>query len=404
MSNKDTWCIYPFVHLATFTNGDITPCCVARSYKGLNLHDITLEQAWNHPSVKDVRQRMLNGETVRNCQDCYNAEQHGVDSHRTSSNRVFEKEHGLTKEHFVSSELDISKLITLDLRLGNTCNLKCVMCRPNESHKWYDDILELKQIDLPKIVSDDISYKANYNRNDYNWVNNKLFWDNIDTILPNIREFIFGGGEPFMLKEVKALLQKAVDMDLAKNLTIRFHTNGTYLTANDFKLLQHFKRIQLMFSIDGVDEVNYFLRFPAEWKKVIDTINENEKYGKNIESYILCSLTGVSAFYLDQLYDFVYEQKWNKLSIENIILGRVHNPVYLNPQTLDDNRKQLIKNKWENILSKYPSVSKTIIENLNWILGENTESSIDATISYVNSLCKIRSIDKDILREFINGN
>lgn len=404
MSNKDTWCIYPFVHLATFTNGDITPCCVARSYKGLNLHDITLEQAWNHSSVKDVRQRMLNGETVRNCQDCYNAEEHGVDSHRTSSNRVFEKEYGLTKEHFVSSELDISKLITLDLRLGNTCNLKCVMCRPNESHKWYDDILELKQIDLPKIVSDDISYKTNYNRNDYNWVNNKLFWDNIDTILPNIREFIFGGGEPFMLKEVKALLQKAVDMDLAKNLTIRFHTNGTYLTANDFKLLQHFKRIQLMFSVDGVDEVNYFLRFPAEWKKVIDTINENEKYGKNIESYILCSLTGVSAFYLDQLYDFVYEQKWNKLPIENIILGRVHNPVYLNPQTLDDNRKQLIKNKWENILSKYPSVSKTIIENLNWILGENTESSIDATISYVNSLCKIRSIDKDILREFINGN
>lgn len=404
MSNKDTWCIYPFVHLATFTNGDITPCCVARSYKGLNLHDITLEQAWNHPSVKDVRQRMLNGDRVGNCQDCYNAEEHGVDSHRTSSNRVFEKEYGLTKKHFVSSELDISKLITLDLRLGNTCNLKCVMCRPNESHKWYEDILELKQINLPKIVSDDISYKANYNRNDYNWVSNKLFWDNIDTILPNIREFIFGGGEPFMLKEVKALLQKAVDMDLAKNLTIRFHTNGTYLTAKDFKLLQHFKRIQLMFSVDGVDEVNYFLRFPAEWKKVIDTINENENYGKNIESYILCSLTGISAFYLDQLYDFVYEQKWNKLPIENIILGRVHNPVYLNPQTLDDNRKQLIKNKWENILSKYPSVSKTIIENLNWILGENTESSIDATISYVNSLCKIRSIDKDILKEFINGN
>jgi MoaA/NifB/PqqE/SkfB family radical SAM enzyme len=403
MSKKDTWCIYPFVHLATFTNGDVTPCCVAKAYNKLNLHKVTLEEAWNHPSVKEVRQKMINGESVRNCQNCYSAEEHGVDSHRTSSNRVFEKEHGLTRENFNSAELDISKLFTLDLRLGNTCNLKCIMCRPNESHKWIDDVIELKKLKLNPIVSQDLDYKIDYNRDDYNWINNKLFWDNIDNILPNIKEFIFGGGEPFMLKEVKELLKKAVDMDLAKNLTIRFHTNGTYLTEKDFELLQHFKRIQLMFSIDGVNELNYFLRFPAKWDSIIKNINENEKYGSNIESYILCSLTSVSSYYLDQLYDFVHRQQWKKLPITNIILGRVHHPIYLNPQTLDSSRKNIIDEKWKRLILNYPASAKMLGENLNWILGDNFESTIDETLNYLTGLGKVRSIDLDILKDFFNG-
>lgn len=402
MSKNDTWCVYPFVHLATFTNGDVTPCCVARAYKNINLRDITLEEAWNHESVKEIRRKMLAGERVSNCQDCYNAEDHGVDSHRTSSNRVFEKEHGITRDQFNSDELNISTLITLDLRLGNTCNLKCIMCRPNESHKWFDDIQKLKKVSLPQVVAADVEYKNNYNRNDYNWITNELFWANIDSILPNIKEFIFGGGEPFMLKEVKELLKKAIDMDLAKQLTIRFHTNGTYLTEADFELLKHFKRIQLMFSIDGVDQINYFLRYPAEWDKIVDNINRNEEYGKNIESYILCSLTGVSAFYLDQLYNYVASHDWKKLPIENIILGRVHNPIYLNPQTLDRSRKLIIEKKWKDLAVKYPSCSKTLNENLSWILGDNTESSFSDTMEYLTNLSSIRKINLDlILSDFI---
>ena len=403
MSKKDTWCVYPFVHLATFTNGDVTPCCVARAYKNINLRNITLEQAWNHESVKEIRRKMLDGERVSNCQDCYDAEDHGVDSHRTSSNRVFELEHGITQAQFSSEEVDISNLITLDLRLGNTCNLKCIMCRPNESHKWFDDIQELKKVSLPQIVSSDVEYKNNYNRNDYNWITNELFWTNIDSILPNIKEFIFGGAEPYMLKEVKALLKKAIDMELAKQLTIRFHTNGTYLTEEDFELLKHFKRIQLMFSVDGVDQINHFLRYPAEWDKVITNINRNEQYGKNIESYILCSLTSVSAFYLDQLYDYVAAQNWKKLPIENIILGRVHNPIYLNPQTLDGSRKVTIEKKWKDLANKYQSCSKTLNENVSWILGENTESSFSDTMSYLKSLSNIRKIDLSVLNSFVNN-
>ena len=402
MNYSKTWCVYPFIHLATFTNGSLSPCCVAKPYKHVNLNNLTIPEAWNHSEIQDLRNQLLTGQQPANCKNCFLDESLGVDSHRTSSNRVFKKEYNITQNNFNSQIVDISNLITFDLRLGNTCNLKCVMCRPNESHKWYDDIVKLQTYSLPPVVKQDLDYKSNYNRADYNWIYKNIFWENIDQILPNIKEFIFGGGEPFMLKEVKNLMKRAIELDISKDISIRFHTNGTYLTSEDFELFQHFKRIQLMFSIDGVDDINYFLRYPAKWDKIISNINENEKYGSNIESFILCTLTGVSAFYLNDLYNFVYNQQWKKLKVENIILGRVHHPTYLNPQILDLKRKQIITDKFNKIAESYPSVEKTIFENLNWINSTNESANINDLIQYIKSLCKVRSISVEILREFFD--
>lgn len=399
---SDTWCAYPFIHLATFTNGNLTPCCIAKAYNKINLNELDVKDAWNHPEVVAVREAMLRGEKVSNCAQCYNDEAHGVDSHRTSSNRHFENRFGIIKESFDNPVVDLENLITLDLRLGNTCNLKCIMCRPNESHKWFEDIVKLSTEELTPVVKSDIEYKTKYNRDDYNWINKERFWNNIDEILPNIREFIFGGGEPFMLKEVKHLLQRAVELDVAKNIDIRFHTNGTYLTEKDFEVFSKFKKIQLMYSIDGVDQVNYFLRYPADWNKILENIEISEQYGPNIETFILCSLNSISAFYLDELYNFVAGKNWKKLKITNIILGRVHQPVYLNPQTLDNDRKNIIKQKIDSIIDAYPEIRENVESNLNWILGECNKSSVEDTLNYIEKILKIRKIDPEIIKEFLH--
>lgn len=397
-----TWCVYPFTHLATFTNGDLTPCCVGKKYNNLNLNNLTVEEAWNHAEIRNLRRKMLNGEKPLNCLDCYKEEDQGIDSHRTSSNRVFREQHGIDQSNFIDEFVDLKNLITLDLRLGNTCNLKCIMCRPNESHKWFDDIVQLNNEILPDDVKNDISYKLNYERKDYNWIKKEVFWKNIDKILPNIKEIIFGGGEPFMLKEVQMLMKEAIRIGVAKNISIRFHTNGTQLREHHYELFSSFKKIQLMFSIDGINKINYFLRYPANWDTIINTINAVDNLSINIESFILCSLNSVSAFYLDQLYDYVHLQKWNKLKIENIILGRVHYPVYLNPQTLDIIRKNQIEKKLLLTIAKYPSIKQQLEENLNWIKCDNTTSTINSTLSYINSLAKVRKIDLTILKDFLN--
>lgn len=400
---SDTWCVYPFVHLATLTNGDVTPCCIAKSYKNINLNNLDVDEVWNHNEVLTLRSSLMTNKKVPNCIQCYNDEAHGIDSHRISSNRYFKDNYDLDQSSFNSPIVDIKNLITLDLRLGNTCNLKCIMCRPNESHKWFEDILKLDQEELTPIVQQDIRYKTVYNRDDYNWINKKKFWDNIDEVLPNIKEFIFGGGEPFMLKEVKQLLKRAVELDVAKNISIRFHTNGTYLQKQDFDFLSKFKKAQLMFSIDGVNEINYFLRYPADWKKIIETIEISEQYPVNIETFILCSLNSVSSFYLDKLYDYVDNKNWKKLTVKNIILGRVHQPSYLNPQLLDKSRKEIVKIKLENSIKKYPNCKEILESNLNWIQGTCDQGTIQDTLSYITKILKIRNLDQGIIEDFLKA-
>ena len=36
-----------------------------------------------------------------------------------------------------------SKILSVDLRVGHQCNLRCVMCFPGESTKWYKDYEEI---------------------------------------------------------------------------------------------------------------------------------------------------------------------------------------------------------------------------------------------------------------------
>lgn len=397
-----TWCAYPFTHLATFTNGDVTPCCIASSYKNINLNDLDIDKVWNHDNVVSLRKALLNGEKVDNCSQCYKDESHGIESHRINSNRYFEDTYNITQDMFNDPVVDIKNLITLDLRLGNTCNLKCIMCRPNESHKWYEDIIKLQQEEtLTDSVMEDIEYKTIYDRKEYNWINKKVFWNNIDSILPNIKEFIFGGGEPFMLKEVKHLLKRAVDLNVAKNINIRFHTNGTYLEEADFEVFKNFKQVQLMFSVDGIDSINYFLRYPADWNKIISTIELSETYPDNIKTSILCSLNSVSVYYLDRLYEFVAKQNWKKLTINNIVLGRVYHPFYLNPQILDKERKHIIKEKIQATIDRYPEIKDILESNLNWVLVNNDQGNVNDTISYITNILKIRNIDKEIILDFL---
>jgi hypothetical protein len=62
------------------------------------------------------------------------------------------------------------KLITIDLRLGNTCNLQCTMCRSVDSSKWQGS--EDKIISRTTgIVADDWRWKKDdTSKSDFDWV------------------------------------------------------------------------------------------------------------------------------------------------------------------------------------------------------------------------------------------
>ena len=149
-----TFCPLPWIHLATRPNGDVRVCCTANASGAgeeddktaglvkqdgvaMNLRDHTIEQVWNSEHMRRTRLQMLNGEIPASCRKCFHEESKGIISKRNWETEVWKER--LDIDTIVEQTKDDGSLPVnipyFDLRLGNVCNLKCVMCSPHDSSK-----------------------------------------------------------------------------------------------------------------------------------------------------------------------------------------------------------------------------------------------------------------------------
>jgi MoaA/NifB/PqqE/SkfB family radical SAM enzyme len=395
LKESKTFCVFPFVHLATLTDGSVTPCCIA-SATDVNLNQVHMQEAWNSEQLKQIRLDMMNGKHVKNCQQCYRDEASGINSHRTSSNEYFIKMYSEQVQTAVDGMETDGALnvdpVTLDIRAGNTCNLKCIMCRPNESSKWVSDAKKLATISIVPEVQHDWSWKQNINTQHYTWVEKPDFWSEFETLVPNLQEIIFGGGEPFLSKSINNLIEYMVKTGHSKHIKIRFHTNGTQIPETFWPLVDSFREIELMFSIDGLADQNYYVRYPADWAEVEKNLWLADQ--TKAKSMFLTSLHALNVHDLVDLYRWRLEQSFKRINDIPIVFGRVYHPSYLNPQRLPANVKSEVKRKIEEFLAEYHGKRpawyfEALVSNLNWIM-EDAPGGSDALVEYIKNLDTLR--------------
>ena len=160
-SAPDSWCPLPWTHIATKTNGSYRLCCHSY-YSGLEgnhgilkddnqKHSHVSSSQWedilNCKQMKNIRKTMLKGKWPKECKKCQNENKtqgHSYNLKYRKNLSVFEnyphylKARTRTKEDG-SISLEDFPITYLDIRFGNLCNLKCVMCGPNNSSKWHED-------------------------------------------------------------------------------------------------------------------------------------------------------------------------------------------------------------------------------------------------------------------------
>jgi VCBS repeat-containing protein len=79
------------------------------------------------------------------------------------------------------------------------------------------------------------------------------------------------GGEPFYNSSVLEFIDKAIAEGTAKNITLEFHTNATLFDSELIEKLSHFQN-NLNFSIDGYGKVYEFIRYPATWTQLDNSV------------------------------------------------------------------------------------------------------------------------------------
>ena len=75
MIEQKNFCIQPWIHLASWNDGQVPLCCIAQPEAGINLNQTTPTEAWNSDQFKRARLQFLAGEQPRQCGSCWKEEE-----------------------------------------------------------------------------------------------------------------------------------------------------------------------------------------------------------------------------------------------------------------------------------------------------------------------------------------
>jgi MoaA/NifB/PqqE/SkfB family radical SAM enzyme len=318
--------------MATRPNGDCRLCCVANA-SGAHTGDHTVGllkkddgkpanfgvdtplSAWNNDYMKNVRQTMLRGEVPASCHKCFEEESKGIVSKRLWELYDWNNDGFDFKAAITNTESDgtVPPVIQyLDLRLGHTCNLKCVMCSPHDSSRWTQDYDKVMNSVKSPIVLKQIHWNAK-EFNNY-WYEKPEFWDDIFAQIPHIKKLYFAGGEPLMIKEHQRFLEEIISRGYAGGISLRYNSNGVLLTEKMIELWSHFKHVKFNVSIDAYGDRNYYIRYPTHWDDVSRVLKRLDDTPDNISTSIEVAIQALNAEHLPDFAKWVLSQNYRKVN------------------------------------------------------------------------------------------
>ncbi len=332
------FCIQPFVNTTTRIQGQNNVCCNINNFDS-NIQIESPGRFFQSDRVKKMREKILNGEKLKECDLCHYQENLSNNSHRIEYNKYYNIKNNQTNEYYekILSKLRLSNLenpLYAELHISNLCNLKCLSCNERDSSKFHAENKILGVSDHPNAdySNFDISkYKA------------------LDSVIRKGLLFLdIRGGETLLVPEVKKILRE-VDDNMAKNITLKIQTNGTIEPDQDWiYIFKKFKRTKVNLSIDAFGEDNHYVRFPSDWQKILGTIKVLEN--NNIKFIVNTVVSNINLLLLDKLFEWIQENKY--LNYFYILESPDHfRPTNL-PQSLLDIAAKRLQNVNRNFANK----------------------------------------------------
>ena len=380
MTVSDTFCILPWVHLSTRPDGSMRVCCTAnassvgptndREHGGMvgilktddgkpnNLNVSDFLSSWNSSYMKNVRKQMMNGEMPPSCLKCYKEEAAGHRSKRQWETEYWSKR--VNVDDLIENTNDDGsvppQLAYIDLRFGTKCQLACVMCSPHDSSGWIKDYKAI----FPAVENASLKTtmqwkdKGSYNGSSYNWhKQNPVFWEQFYEQIPNMQQIYFAGGESLIIEEHYEILEKCIEMGYAKDLEIRYNSNGVEWRDDLFELWKHFKLVRFHYSIDSIEEMNDYIRYPSKWKRQKEVFHILDKEtSNNVEVTVACAVQALNIYYIPDLIKWKLEQNFRKINMWPFGAGGVnyhfvYHPPHLNVKILPKEFKEKCRKKYE---------------------------------------------------------
>ena len=355
----EKFCVLPWVSLETSPIGTVRPCCLAEEeITDINGNKFDLSKSAELADIQDsnymrkLRKQFLRAEQPDTCRKCWAVE---------DANGTSKRMHTLNRLKHIIPDSDWTQdpkpLMFLDLKLGNICNLKCRICG-----SWSSSTFAVEEIEFSPIAEKKTGFHYQMLKQGAWAKDNQDFWEEIKNLSDQIRYIEFTGGEPFMIREHFRFLERIVDMGIAGQVEIHYNTNGTQFPDNAEDIWQHFKTVEIAFSIDDVGARFEYQRANAVWSEVESNIARfmamRDRH-PNIQLQACITVNVFNVIYLEtvanwadqQGFDFVY---WNML----------HEARHFSIAALPDTAKQAIVEKLSTaaVSTKTQAEIKSVID------------------------------------------
>lgn len=403
MRDSKTFCLAPWLSAHTFPNGDMYPCCVWHIDKPIgNVNEKDLKEIWNDKPLRDIRTKMLNGEKIKECSRCYDIEKTSTQSYRVRINRQFESSTDMVEETLPDGTVKEMKIKLWDFRLSNFCNLRCRSCGIDLSSSWHSDTI--------KLSGGDASRKALISIND-----KVQFMEMIEDQYQYVEEIYFAGGEPLMMPEHYAILDKLIEIGNT-NVVLRYSTNFTKLVFKGkhiFDYWKHFPNLEVLVSLDGVKEKGEYIRKGLKYNELVKNLHELR------DSNLILTKAGFVVTYGTMNYEHLFEMVLEFLdkdlidkrfpepgesAFREVVFSPIYNPLQYDCRYLPNSIKDRYKHRLSNFhkeLARF-NLNKAVQENIisrlqsvydNSLTGEYSPEHMEYYLKYTKQLDEIRGED-----------
>jgi sulfatase maturation enzyme AslB (radical SAM superfamily) len=306
---------------------------------------------------------MIAGERVSDCANCHYQEDNGA-----NSLRIRYSEEWIEKLNIKSIDDVQTKIISYDIRNDNLCNLSCRMCSPNFSSQLEKEFALIPGWGTPKRpVSAGLADVADIETMQYVQV---------------------AGGEPTLMPGFRKFLTKAIDAGRT-DVKVRINTNATNVNAEIKELLSQFTDLDIICSIDGFDQVNKYIRWPADWETIVNNIHVLTQITPYMAFNVTVSIWNISS--LSKLIKFLSAEFPNL----PVLLTPVYSPGNKWKYTTFPNKDLAIQDLTE--LKKYYPNDNSYQANVDFYISEMQKTTIDLValaefFKYNDTLDKSRGI------------
>lgn len=334
------FCAMPWVHFHVAQNGNVTPCCQAPWGDEAKLGDInkaSIQEIWKGKPFEDFRKQMLRGKPHQACLRCHEKEKMGWVSLREITNKNYEAEiNELIQNKFLASGYEHP--VYFDIRFSNVCNLKCRICNFSSSSSWYNDDLELGNIQpgTPTLTTSMLDEEKFYSE----------FRDQVGAI----KEMYFAGGEPLMMEQHYQILDFLIDSGNT-SCKLFYNTNLSRLTFKDKDVIdywKHFDFVNLAVSLDDIGERLEYQRKNAKWDQMVLNFNRIKAEVPNVQLMISPTISVFNVLSIAEMHQTMVQE--NHVRVEDVVPTLLVYPKEFNIQLLPDLLKGEVRNRIEKHL------------------------------------------------------